>query len=99
MHEPAAIEVEAARRRLEAGDGGYEIVHSSPGLELGVYVLVAPEPDRQQPHEDDEVYVVLDGTGVLMIEGEPVPVRPGQAVFVQLGRTTSSPRTRASACS
>jgi mannose-6-phosphate isomerase-like protein (cupin superfamily) len=85
MHEPGAIEVEAARRRLEAGDGGYEIVHSSPGLELGVYVLVAPEPDHQQPHEDDEVYVVLDGTGVLMIEGEPVPVRPGQAVFVPAG--------------
>ena len=85
MHEPGAIEVEAARRRLEAGDGGYEIVHSSPGLELGVYVLVAPEPDHQQPHKDDEVYVVLDGTGVLMIEGKPVPVRPGQAVFVPAG--------------
>jgi mannose-6-phosphate isomerase-like protein (cupin superfamily) len=85
MKEPEAIEVEAARRRLEAGDGGYEIVHASPGLELGVYVLVAPEPDRQQPHEDDEVYVVLDGTGVLMIEGKPVPVRPGQAVFVPTG--------------
>ena len=82
MDEAVAIEVEAVRRRLEAGDGGYEIVHTSPGLELGVYVLVAPEPDRQQPHEDDEVYVVLDGTGVLMIEGTPVPVRPGQAVFV-----------------
>jgi mannose-6-phosphate isomerase-like protein (cupin superfamily) len=82
MHDPGAIEVEAVRQRLEAGDGGYEIVHTSPGLELGVYVLVAPEPDRQQPHEDDEVYVVLDGTGVLMIEGKPVPVRPGQAVFV-----------------
>ena len=48
-------------------------------------MLVAPEPDRQQPHEDDEVYVVLDGTGVLMIEGKPVPVRPGQAVFVPAG--------------
>jgi hypothetical protein len=46
-------------QRLSAGDGGYEIVHESPGLEIGVYVLVAPEPDRQQPHEWDEVYVVL----------------------------------------
>ena len=35
------------RRRLEAGKGGYEVVHASPGLEVGVYVLVAPEPDRQ----------------------------------------------------
>ena len=43
----------------------------SPGLELGVYVLVAPEPDAAA-HEDDEVYVVLEGTGVLEIEGETV---------------------------
>ena len=95
MDEPVAIEVEAVRRRLEAGDGGYEIVHTSPGLELGVYVLVAPEPDRQQPHEDDEVYVVLDGTGVLMIEGSPclcVPARPSSC---RREPTTSSPRTRA----
>ena len=42
------------------GQRGYEIVHTSPGLEVGVYVLVAPEPDRQQ-HEDDEVYIVLEG--------------------------------------
>jgi len=71
--------------RLVAATGGYEIVHSSPGLELGVYVLVAPEPDRQQPHSDDEVYVVLEGSGVLEVEGESVPVREGDAVFVEAG--------------
>lgn len=75
-----------AVERLRAGGGGYEIVHSSPGLELGVYVLVAPEPDRQQPHEDDEVYVVLDGGGTLEVEGERVDLREeGQAVFVPAG--------------
>jgi mannose-6-phosphate isomerase-like protein (cupin superfamily) len=73
------------RERLEAGDGGYEIVHESPGLELGVYVLIAPEPDRQQPHADDEVYIVLGGTGVLEVEGKPVPVQEGSAVFVEAG--------------
>ena len=51
----SSIDFDSVRRRLAAGEGGYEIVHTSPGLELGVYVLVAPEPDRQQPHEDDEV--------------------------------------------
>jgi mannose-6-phosphate isomerase-like protein (cupin superfamily) len=79
------IDLEAARRRLEAGDGGYEVVHESPGLELGVYVLVAPEPDRQQPHEDDEVYVVLDGRGTLEVEGEAVQLEPGNAFFVPAG--------------
>jgi len=79
------FEVEAVMRRLQAGSGGYEIVHSSPGLEIGVYVLVAPEPDRQQPHEDDEIYVPLEGTGVLEVEGEQVPVRLGQSIFVEAG--------------
>ena len=68
--------------RLVAAGGGYEIVHESPGLELGVYVLVAPEPDRQQPHADDEVYVVLEGTGTLDVDGERVELREGQAAFV-----------------
>jgi mannose-6-phosphate isomerase-like protein (cupin superfamily) len=80
-----ALEVEATRRRLEEAGGGYEIVHESPGLEIGVYVLVAPEPDRQQPHEDDEVYVVLEGRGVLDIEGETVEVSEGKAAFVRAG--------------
>ena len=77
-----AFEIEQVRRRLEAGNGGYEIVHTSSGLEVGVYVLVAPEPDRQQPHGDDEVYVVLEGRGVLNVEGEAIPVEEGQAIYV-----------------
>ncbi len=81
---PDRIEVAAARERLRER-GGYEIVHESPGLEVGVYVLVAPEPDRQQPHEDDEVYVVLDGSGVLTIEGETLQLDQGHAAFVPAG--------------
>jgi mannose-6-phosphate isomerase-like protein (cupin superfamily) len=81
----SSIEVEAVRRRLSAGNGGYEVVHRSPGLEVGVYVLVAPEPDHQQPHEDDEVYVVLEGSGVLTVEGEETALKEGQAAFVPAG--------------
>lgn len=79
------MDVEGVRKRLAAGNGGYEIVHQSEGLELGVYVLVAPEPDRQQPHDDDEVYVVLEGSGTLDVEGTPVELREGHAVFVPAG--------------
>ena len=76
-----AFDVEAVQQRLSEA-GGYEVVHSSPGLEIGVYVLVAPEPDRQQPHEDDEVYIVLEGTGMLEVEGQKVELREGHALFV-----------------
>ena len=77
--------VTAAMRRLQEAGGGYEVVHASPGLELGVYVLVAPEPDRQQPHADDEVYVVLEGSGVLEVEGEAHPIGEGESIFVAAG--------------
>ena len=80
-----AVDIELTKHRLEEGSGGYEIVHSSPELEIGVYVLVAPEPDRQQPHEDDEVYVVLEGRGVLTIEGEAIDISEGKAAFVPAG--------------
>jgi len=76
------FDVDATRRALVEHGGGYEVVHSSPGLEIGVYVLVAPEPDRQQPHEEDEVYVVLEGSGVLEVEGAATPLEEGMALFV-----------------
>jgi mannose-6-phosphate isomerase-like protein (cupin superfamily) len=79
------LEITVAQRKLIEAGGGYEVLHRSPGLELGVYVLVAPEPDRQQPHEVDEVYVVLDGRGRLEVESDSVDLAEGQAVFVRAG--------------
>lgn len=78
-----AFPVEAVEERLLAGGGGYEVVHAAPGIEVGVYVLVAPAPDDQKPHEDDEVYVVLRGSGAIIVEGERVPLEKGDAVFVE----------------
>ena len=79
------FDVRGAQERLAAGTGGYEIVHESPGLEIGVYVLVAPEPDRQQPHDEDEVYIVLEGSGVLEVEGTTTALTEGMALFVPAG--------------
>ena len=91
MREPGSLrtaepfDIAGAKDRLAAGNGGYEVVHRSPGLEIGVYVLVAPEPDLQSPHEDDEVYVVLEGRGTLEVERQQVELREGYAVFVPAG--------------
>jgi mannose-6-phosphate isomerase-like protein (cupin superfamily) len=79
------FDIAGAKARLAAANGGYELVHRSPRLEVGVYVLVAPEPDRQQPHEDDELYVLLEGRGTLEVEGQRVELREGHAVFVPAG--------------
>ena len=34
----SALEVARVQTRLASGSGGYELVHESPGLEVGVYV-------------------------------------------------------------
>jgi mannose-6-phosphate isomerase-like protein (cupin superfamily) len=80
-----AFAIREAQRRLAASGGGYEIVHRSPGLELGVYVLVAPAGDSQQPHADDEIYVGLEGRGTLEVDGEILPISEGTALFVPAG--------------
>jgi mannose-6-phosphate isomerase-like protein (cupin superfamily) len=80
-----SIDLNSIKGQLADAVGGYQVAHTSAGLELGVYVLVAPEPDRQQPHADDEVYVVLEGRGTLEIDGEGVPLTEGQAAFVPAG--------------
>ena len=94
------FDVDATRRALIERGGGYEVVHSSPGLEIGVYVLVAPEPDRQQPHDEDEVYVVLEGSGVLEVGGD-VDARSTRAwrSSSRPAPSTASPPTSTSRCS
>ena len=79
------FDVAATAARLAERGGGYESVHTSPGLEIGVYVLVAPEDDKQAPHAFDEAYVVLNGEGEIEIEGERRPIRRGEGVFVTAG--------------
>jgi len=79
------FDVGVTANRLAETGGGYEVVHTSPGLEIGVYVLVARKPDRQTPHAFDEVYVVLDGEGDVEVEGERRRLSQGEAVFVAAG--------------
>jgi mannose-6-phosphate isomerase-like protein (cupin superfamily) len=80
-----AFDIDGARAHLRGADGGYEIVHESARLEVGIYVLVAPEPDRQRADGSDAVYVVLEGTGTLDVDGEQIELREGCAVFVPAG--------------
>lgn len=41
--------------------------------------------DRQQPHEQDEIYVVAAGSGVFVCAGDRVPFGPGDALFAPAG--------------
>ncbi|RIV17948.1 GNAT family N-acetyltransferase [Fibrisoma montanum] len=41
--------------------------------------------DKQQPHDRDEVYVVVAGTGTFVCAGETMPFKPGDLLFVPAG--------------
>jgi mannose-6-phosphate isomerase-like protein (cupin superfamily) len=79
------FDVGAIAERLTERGGGYEVAHTAPGLELGVYVLIAPEEDRQVTHVLDEMYVVLDGEGEVDLGGERRPIRRGEGVYIPAG--------------
>ena len=63
----------------------YEEFLRVDALSAGVYVLAAGGVDDQEPHAEDEVYVVLRGRAVVQVAGEDRLVQPGTFVFVAAG--------------
>lgn len=58
---------------------------SVPDLSGGLYVLDAGASDPQQPHTEDELYIVMAGRGTISVGGEDRAVREGSVVFVAAG--------------
>ncbi len=53
-----------------------------PSLSCGLYRLSKGSDDMQSPHDDDEVYYILEGQAMMEIAGERKSVGPGSVVFV-----------------
>lgn len=51
-------------------------------LHCGIYVLEAGATDGQRPHDEDEVYYVLEGKGKFTVESETVDAEKGGVLFV-----------------
>lgn len=70
-------------RRGRPGAGpGYDEFLRVPALSAGTYVVPTGGVDDQQPHREDEVYVVLAGEARFTGGGETVDVRVGSVLFV-----------------
>ena len=57
-------------------------VTPSESLTLGVALLAPGETLRAHRHEQAEVYLVLDGAGIVTIDGAPHALEPGTGVFI-----------------
>ena len=51
-------------------------------LLAGVYTLKAGDTDQQQPHETDELYYVVEGSGKIEIDGSIQSVDKGKIIYV-----------------
>ncbi len=71
-------------RQGTSGDPYYEFLRVA-ALNCGLYVLPAGSTDRQTPHEEDEVYYIIDGLGVFTVEGADRTVQKGSVLYVKAG--------------
>ena len=71
----AAEHRSSSRRYLEA--------LRSAALSVGLYRLPAGSEDEQRPHNEEEVYLVLEGRGRFTMGDEDVPATPGHLLSVQ----------------
>jgi mannose-6-phosphate isomerase-like protein (cupin superfamily) len=53
-----------------------------PALSVGTYSIPAGGTDGQQPHDEDEIYVVVSGRGRFTGGGRTVAVQPGSVIYV-----------------
>jgi mannose-6-phosphate isomerase-like protein (cupin superfamily) len=75
--------LEAARSELQARTGElYLEFLRRDSMSCGLYVLEPGADDPQQPHQEDEVYVVLGGRARLHMADRDQPVGPGSVAFV-----------------
>ena len=58
----------------------FEVVFEAPEVSIELYVPVGK--DIQKPHDRDELYIVVSGTGTLSRSDELVSFEPGDLLFV-----------------
>ena len=67
----------------DGADPNHWIVHlNSDDLSVGTYSIPAGGLDDQEPHTEDEIYVVRSGRATLVTGSGSAEVGPGSVVFV-----------------
>ena len=74
------LEAERAANR-----GAYLRFLSERNMSAGLYALSPGELDPQQPHAQDEIYVVMSGRALITVGDETTHVARGSVVYVPAG--------------
>jgi len=77
------------RKKLSGSKVEYREFLSVPSLSCGLYHLPAGSRDMQTPHDEDEVYLVLEGKAQMKTGDEPLEVKPGMVLYIAASETHS----------
>lgn len=77
-----AFQVDDLITRSIQQDNRYQEFLRVPAMSMGLYTLQAGTVDDQQPHAEDEVYVVVAGRGQIRVADEDRLVSAGSVVYV-----------------
>ncbi len=68
---------------LHTREGGlYSQFFEVPEMSAGIYTLAAGTTDGQSPHDEDEIYYIIEGKATMFIDGDLTPVEAGATIFV-----------------
>ncbi|TPG17514.1 cupin domain-containing protein [Sphingomonas koreensis] len=73
--------VEAVAARIGDDRFHYALRHGS--MKIGLYAPRGEDP--QEPHQQDELYIIVSGRGSFVKNGDRVAVGPQDALFVEAG--------------
>jgi mannose-6-phosphate isomerase-like protein (cupin superfamily) len=77
------FDIDEIRKVLSGDKVQYQEFLRVPSLSCGVYNLPKGAKDMQTPHDEDEVYFVLDGKATMKVGDEVKEVSPGNILYVK----------------
>lgn len=78
--------IEGAGRFSRSAESTHWVEHLRvPDLSVGTYSIPAGGTDDQEPHTEDEIYVVISGRAVFEAGQDRVTVGPGSVLYVAAG--------------
>ncbi len=77
------IDLADARQRFEGKEVEYLELLNAQNMSCGLCSLAAGSKDMQAPHDEDEVYFVLEGKARMKLGTEEKEVKPGMLLYVR----------------
>lgn len=81
--EQQAFDLASLIQKNNETDGPYLRFFDNKTMSTGIYTLKAGQLDQQQPHQNDELYVVSSGKAKLRAGNETFDAVPGSIFFVK----------------